>query len=284
MEKSLCPLCGNGGSAREFWLGPRDMVRCRRCRLVFRHPRPADLDVSAEAGEARVETVEEEWLGARRGMNFRRFLDRWAGTPGQLLDVGCGHGRFLAMARDRGWEVTGIDVSPAAVRYAREGFGVPAMCGDLKGFRFPDHAFTLVTLWDVLDFVPDPIGLLQEIHRVLEPGGRLFIRVPNYLFQRVSYLLTAWAARTRDLTFVFHVASFAPGPLRLLLGRTGFVAVTIANSPPTWGDPYRAFGGAERLIAALKVGVYGLVQGLYRLSGGRWVLGPSLEVHARREG
>jgi hypothetical protein len=109
MEASLYLLCGTSGSARAFWLGPHDMGGCRRCRPVLRHPRPADLDASAKAGEARVETVEEEWLEARRRVNVRRF---------------------------------------------------------------PDHASTLVARWNALAFVPDPVGLLQEIHRVLEPGGR----------------------------------------------------------------------------------------------------------------
>jgi len=227
---------------------------------------------------------EEAWLGERRARNFRRFLDSWAGPPGRLLDVGCGYGWFLHMATERGWDTVGVDVSPAAIRYATERFGVTALAGDLKGCRFADHAFTLVTLWDVLDFVPDPVGLLQEIHRVLEPGGRLFIRAPNFLFQRLSYLLTGWAARRPNLTFVFHLTSFTPASLRVLLDRTRFVPLRIANSPPTQGDPYRAFGGAEPLIGALKIGVYGLAQGLYLLSGGRWVLGSSLEAHARRDG
>ncbi len=279
-----CPLCGNGESTPARWAGPGQMVRCRQCGLVYRQPRPGESDLTPSLDEDEPATVEEEWLGERRSQNFRRFLDEGAGPPGRLLDVGCGHGRFLRLAEEGGWDATGLDVSPAAVRYARERFGVRALCGDLKGFRFPDHAFTLVTLWDVLDFVPDPVGLLQEIHRVLEPGGRLFIRVPNYLFQRTSFLLVGWAGRTPNLISVFHLTSFAPAPLRRLLRSTGFVLLKIANGRPTRGDPYRAFGGAEGLIGALKMAVYGFVQGLYFVSGGRWVLGPSLEVHARREG
>lgn len=283
-DRGLCPVCGNGGSARLFWTGPRQMVRCRQCGLVYRDPRPSEMDLLPDSAAAGFGAHEEEWLGVRRGRNFRRFLDGWGGPPGRLLDVGCGYGRFLHMAKERGWDTVGVDVSPAAVRYATERFGVTALCGDLKGCRFADHAFTLVTLWDVLDFVPDRVGLLQEIHRVLEPGGYLFIRVPNFLFQRMSLLLTGWAGRTPNVTSVFHLTSFAPAPLRRLLRRTGFVPVKIVNSPPTQGDPYRAFGGAEPLIGALKIGVYGLAQGLYLLSGGRWVLGSSLEAHARRGG
>lgn len=279
-----CPLCGNGESVRGLRAGPRQMVRCRRCGLAYRHPGPIEGDLIPGLAEKRPESVEEEWLGERRSRNFRRFLDGWRDTPGRLLDVGCGYGRFLRMAEERGWDATGVDVSRAAVCDARERFGVRALCGDLKGFRFPDHAFTLVTLWDVLDFVPDPVGLLREIHRVLEPGGCLFIRVPNYLFQRTSFVLTGWAGGRSDLTSIFHLTSFAPAPLRRLLRTTGFVPVKIANSRPTRGDPYRAFGGAEGLIEVLKMGVYALAQALSFVSGGRWLLGPSLEAHARPEG
>ena len=261
------------------------MVRCRQCGLIYRDPLPSAGRAPAYE-EDRLEAGQEEWLGHRRGRNFLRFLDGWAGPPGKLLDVGCGYGWFLQLARERGWEAVGVDVSPQAVRYATERLGVRALCGDLKELQFPAYSFTVVTLWNVLDFVPDPVGLLQEIHRVLEPGGRLFIRIPNSGFQRLSFLLTGWAWHWErsSSTFVFHLTSFSPASLRFLLRRTGFVPLRVANSPPTWGDPYRVFGGADRLLAAVKIGVHGLVQGLYFISGGRWILGPSLEAHARREG
>jgi hypothetical protein len=101
----------------------------------------------------------------------------------------------------------------------------------------------------------------------------------------VSFLLTGWIPRRNPhLTFIFHLTSFSPASLRLVLGRAGFVPLKVANSPPTWGDPYAALGGAEHLMAAAKVGIHGLVQALYLLSGGRWILGASLEAYARREG
>lgn len=261
------------------------MVRCRHCGLIYRDPLPSAVEAQAIDWECR-EAVHEEWLGERRGRNFLRFLDRWAGPPGKLLDVGCGAGWFLRMAGQRGWKAVGVDVSPHAVRYATERLGVDARSGDLKGFQFPAGSFDLVTLWNALDFVPDPVGLLQEVHRVLEPGGHLFIRTPNSGFQRMSFLLTGWARQLgrSSPTFVFHLTSFSPASLGFLLRRTGFVLLKVANSPPTWGDPYRVLGGADRLMATVTIAVHGLVQGLYYLSGGRWILGASLEAYARREG
>lgn len=283
MEGIPCPLCGSGAAAPVLQAGPRQMARCRQCGLVYRTPRPPGRATDAGNGAG---ASEDEWLAERRGINFRRFLDGWTRPPGRLLDVGCGYGWFLQMAQARGWEVVGVDHSPEAVRHARERLGVDARCGELQAFRFPGGAFDLVTLWNVLEFVPDPLGSLREIHRVLAPGGVLFLRTQNYFFQRLAFLLTGPLRRPERpyRTFVFHLNSFSPAPLRLLLRRTGFVALRVRNSPPTWGDPYRAFGGADRLMTAVKLATHGLVQGLYFLSGGRWILGASLEAYARREG
>lgn len=263
---------------------PQGMLRCRRCGLIYRDPLAEAVSDEVSRAEAQ-EAGQEEWIGERRSRNFLRFLGAWAGAPGRLLDVGCGYGWFLQAARARGWEAVGVDVSREAVRYATEQLGVRALHGDLKELHFPSGSFTLVTLWNALDFVADPVGLFQEIHRVLEPGGHLFIRTPNAGFQRLAFLLTGWAGRLErsSPTFVFHLTSFSPASLRLLLKQTGFVLVRLGNSPPTWGDPYRVWGGADRLMGAVKLGVHALVQSLCFLSGGRLIVGSTLEAYARRE-
>ncbi len=281
LETVPCPLCGAGAGAPVVRAGPRQMVGCSQCGLVYRNPRPPLLMTQGQEGSG---APEDEWLVERRGVNFHRFLDRWQGAPGRLLDVGCGYGWFLQLAKARGWVVVGVDYSAEAVRHARERLGVDARCGQLQALGFPGGAFDLVTLWNVLEFVPDPVPFLREVHRVLAPSGTLFIRTQNYLFQRLAFGLTDWLLRPDRpyRTFVFHANSFSPAPLRLLLGRTSFRLLRLANSPPTPGDPYRAFGGADRLLTAVKLGVHGLAQGLSLLSRGRWLLGPSLEVYARR--
>ncbi len=284
-ETVSCPLCGTDESVQVLQAGIRRMVRCRRCGVVYRNPRPAVAEMGRAFAEDTSETGEMERLDERRGHNFRRFLERWDGAPGRLLDIGCGDGWFLQLAQERGWEGVGTDLSSKAVRHARERLGVDARSGELRSFGFPDRSFRLVTLWNVLELVPDPVGFLEEIHRVLEPGGSLFIRTQNYLFHRLSFLLSGWLPRLHPhLASIFHLTSFAPASLCLLLRRTGFRPVRVANSPPTWGDPYRVVGGADHLMTAAKVGIHCLAQALYVVSGGRWVLGASLEAYARREG
>ena len=283
VESVSCPLCGLDQAVQVLQVGIRRIVRCRGCGMIYRNPRPSAADVGGAYGVDRGGAHGAAWFGERRGRNFRRFLERWEGPPGRLLDIGCGDGWFLQMAGERGWEAVGIDVSAEAVRQARERFRVGARTGELQSFRFPDGAFDLMTLWNVLEVIPDPVPFLAEVRRVLAPRGTLFIRTQNYLFQRLSFALTGRVPRLRDhVAYIFHLMSFTPSSLRLLLERTGFVSIRVVNSPPTWGDPYRAVGAAEPLMIAGKVAVHAVVQTLWMVSGGRWILGPSLEAYARR--
>jgi hypothetical protein len=85
-------------------------------------------------------------------------------------------------------------------------------------------------------------------------------------------------------TFIFHLINFSRPTLRLLLDRSGFASNSIMNSPPIPGDPYLGLGPTgERLVALGKRGVHGVAQGLAIVSGGRWLIGPSLEAWGRRE-
>lgn len=288
-EVAHCPVCGDDQAVPVRATLPDPMVRCRACGLLYREPRPPAESFASGPADAGARIGLEERVGARRSWHFHRFL-RAAGPPGRLLDVGCGYGFFLRLAREAGWEVTGVDMDPMAVAYARDRLGVTARLGDLRELRVPPGSFDLVTLWNALDFVPDPLELLREVHRVLKGGGQIFIRTPNATWQLLSFRLAGllnrlgWgAAFDQRLTFVFHLTSFSRSTLRLLLERAGFVPLSIGNSRPIQGDPYLGLGpGGELLVSLAKLAVHRLAQGVSLLSGGHWLVGPSLEAYARR--
>jgi SAM-dependent methyltransferase len=99
---------------------------------------------------------------------------------GQLLDVGCATGDFLDVMRQYpGWEVCGVELSDYASRYAREQLGLDVRTGTLESAQFPEAVFDVVTLWDVIEHLPDPLGTLRQIHRLLRPGGLLVFNTPN---------------------------------------------------------------------------------------------------------
>jgi SAM-dependent methyltransferase len=210
-----------------------------------------------------------------------------------LLDIGCGYGFFLKMAEERGWEAVGVDLDPKGIAYSKECLHVNALLGDLKDVRFPNSSFDLVTLWNVLDHIPDPLDLISEIHRVLKEDGYVFIRTPNsgwqYLSFRSAKILRrlGWGKVFDDQpysTFIFHQTNFSAPTLRLLFNHSGFIPLSIKNSPPIPGDPYLGLGPAGELLVVLgKRAVHAAAQGLAFLSRGRWLIGPSLEAWGRRE-
>jgi SAM-dependent methyltransferase len=257
---------------------------------VYRDPLPArDTTPAAELtpGAAAV----EERVAARRAVEFARVIGA-AGRPGRLLDVGTGLGYFLRAAGAAGWSAVGIDADAAVVGYARARLGVDARAGDLAAQRFPDGAFDLVTLWNVLDVVDAPRAVLAEARRVLAPGGRVFVRVPNVAWQLVAFRTTA-AARALGLfrriddipyaAFIFNATSFSSRTLAAVLRDAGFDQVRVRNSRPIPGDPYLHLSGAgERALGAAKRLVHAGAAVVAGGSRGRWLLGSSIEAWARR--
>lgn len=268
------------------------MVRCHGCSLVYRNPRQKASDIREAYAGNQTSLELEERVGNRRRHQFGRFLDSLPERPGRLLDIGCGYGFFLKMAHERGWEAVGVDLDPKGIAHAKERLQVNAVLGDLREVHFPDGSFDLVTLWNVVECVPDPLDLLLEIHRVLKNDGRVFIRTPNAVWQYLSFRLAKFLRRLGwgkvfderpFATFVFHMTSFSRSTLRSLNEHAGFVPLSIKNSKPTQGDPYLGLGSkGELLLTLIKLTAHGLAQSAYLISGGRWLIGPSLEAWGRR--
>ena len=268
------------------------MVRCNGCSLVYRNPRPTASDIrEAHAGNQTSLELEER-VGNRRRHQFGRFLDSLPERPGRLLDIGCGYGFFLKIADEKSWKAVGVDLNPNGIAYAKERLGVNAVLGDFRDVRFPDGSFDLVTLWNVLDHTPDPLELLLEVHRVLKEDGRVFIRTPNAVWQYLNFRVAnflrhlGWGKVFDErpfATFVFHMTSFSRSTIRFLIEHAGFVPLGIENSKPTRGDPYLGLGsGGELLLTLIKLIVHGLAQSAYLASGGRFVIGSSLDAWGRR--
>jgi 2-polyprenyl-3-methyl-5-hydroxy-6-metoxy-1,4-benzoquinol methylase len=136
---------------------------------------------------------------------------------GRLLDVGCGNGRFLAIMRDAGWEVLGVDVDPLSAKIAKEQFGVPVIVGTLAEAGLPDESFDAVTLNHVIEHVYDPIALLRECHRVLKPQGRVVVVTPNVESMGHQVFRGYW----RGLEPPRHLYLFALRTLRICAAKSG---------------------------------------------------------------
>jgi SAM-dependent methyltransferase len=139
--------------------------------------------------------------------------------PPQLLDVGCGTATLLGLLKTRGFRVLGMDSSKHAATLAKTQSGVDVVVGShLRHAAFPSAAFDLVTLFHVIEHIPDPHDLLAEVRRILHPAGRLIVQVPN----TESWQARLCGARWAGLDVPRHVINYSSRSIQRLLSSTGF--------------------------------------------------------------
>ncbi len=236
MSLENCPLCGNGefsllypstlGKKKEaasqynctsHGLGIHpDIFRCRSCAMVFNEPAPDSADVADE-----YEQVEDpEYLAQResRHLTFHRELDAIEKVQGkgELLDVGCYTGFFLECARERGWNVSGVEPSRWAAEYARNELAVEIFNGPVERYT-TDRSFDVVTMWDVLEHLPNPVEVLSILRQYVKPDGLLVFATHN-LDTTVARVL----GRNFPLFMEMHTVHFTNETLTMLLEKTGF--------------------------------------------------------------
>jgi SAM-dependent methyltransferase len=171
------------------------------------------MDTAAYAAEAAIEA--DHWWFVGRRLLFAELI-RGFGLPrdAEILDVGTSTGTNLRLLRDLGFaRVTGVDQSPDAVRFcAEKGLGAVQL-GDIRALQLPDQCFDLILATDVIEHVDDDLTALQELHRVLRPGGYLLLPVPAFhllwgLQDDVSHHKRRY--RLRNLLKLLDIADLSP--------------------------------------------------------------------------
>jgi len=279
---AACEACGAPlGPARLAYRGRR-YRRCAACgaRALATVPSAAALRLRYETAYPRTFTPSRIRTPRREMLTGLLARARSHATPGRLLDIGCGGGHFLGAARAEGWRGVGTDLSHAACRAARETTAAPVAQAEAAALPFRDGALDAVTLVNVLDHAAAARRMLDEAARVLRPGGLLVVRVPNGPFHATAARALARLgplARRRGLDAfpILHVVAFGRRALERLLTGAGFDVVRVINSSlagAPGGRAGQALGAVVETLAAVAAAA----------SRGRWLLGPSLEVYARR--
>lgn len=177
----------------------------------------------------------EQYLGSSEKLqNFRHVLEkiREIKPQGKFLDIGCATGVFLDMAKKDGYDVVGVDVSAFACEYAQEHFGIPTFCGKIEDLPLKEKSFDVITMWDVLEHVPDPNAFLKNVWKLLKDDGILFLLTIN------DASLMGWIANgmyrlslkqvnyfTKVIHPIHHNFHFAENHLLQYLGNNGFSVV-----------------------------------------------------------
>ena len=135
---------------------------------------------NARSAETGYDDYEADRFCIARTANRRlEAIEKFVPARGRLLDVGCALGFFMEAAAHRGWLVEGVDISDHATSYARDELGLDARTGTLHTVALDPDSFDVVTAWDVIEHVLDPVEELRAMRRLLRPGGLLVLSTPD---------------------------------------------------------------------------------------------------------
>ena len=154
------------------------------------------------------------------------LADPRAPRGGELLDIGCGTGNFLAAARDAGYGITGIELDGNAARFARERRGLqrvlPLTISDFAE-QHAEERFDLVTFFEVLEHQAAPVEFLQKVKARVRPGGVIALSVPNR---------ERWLTGPDVLDYPpNHFLRWNAAALRKFLSAQGFEILSIREQP-----------------------------------------------------
>jgi 2-polyprenyl-3-methyl-5-hydroxy-6-metoxy-1,4-benzoquinol methylase len=162
--------------------------------------------------------------------NYRRFVLRdhvnfvtsaVGVTDGPVLDVGCGGALFGRLLADQGYRVFGLDYSRQAAQVAWSQNHIPVVAGIFSSSPFPDNFFAAITMFHVLEHLYDPTAYIQAAWRLLKPGGRLIIQVPN----ASSWQFLLFGERWNGLDVPRHLINFRAADIRALLENCDFAVL-----------------------------------------------------------
>lgn len=232
-DESPCLLCGGRSwdvlvegrdhdvAANGLWFA---VVKCRDCGLCFTNPRPSvesigrfySADYKPYKGRKLREGLRAALKSWYRTRDERRTLG-WHGQ-GRLLDFGCGSGAFLKRMRQQGWKVTGIDVAEDVVKRLCAEEDLQVLHGTLPHADLEPKSFDVVTMWQSLEHVHDPLETLKQCRRLLTRGGKLVLAVPSIDSLNFRWFGPDWYG----LDVPRHLTHFAPVTLHSMLKLAGF--------------------------------------------------------------
>jgi SAM-dependent methyltransferase len=214
-----CPLCGPEAHRLHWRRRDLHVVRCGGCGLLRLDPRcapPAGVVYGDEYYAAWGEAPDSDPVRKIKWAVFDAVRRR-AGPPlGRYLDVGCAFGHMLERARACGFDPHGVEPNAAAARLAEKRFPGRVHAGPLESAMWPEGWFAFITAIDVIEHVPDPLGFLRAVRRLLAPGGRAAIVTPDAHSLSARLLAGGWPHVKAE-----HVWYFDAPHLRALVWRAG---------------------------------------------------------------
>lgn len=235
MPVANCPICGCPVSIPTFVKYDYTIARCTACDTLHVSPIPSDellrahyqdpqyFDGHAKQGY-RDYTEMRKALAPHFGRRLRT-IDNHLSSRGRLLDFGCAAGYFLEMARDGGWQIAGVELSQEMARSASQVLGI-SIASSLDAL--PAQGFDAITLWEVVEHLPQPVAELRRLRERLRPGGLMMLSTPNTGHWQAVREPEAWPGYRPPSHLVFFTRCTLEDALR----RSGFERIAVHTTSP----------------------------------------------------
>lgn len=220
---------------------PQDLVRCADCGLHYFESIPSDVELTAHYSHYPVIHQVPE-ITITRYQQILSKLEPFKKT-GKILDIGCGEGFFLQEALCNGWEAHGTEFADMYIPLC-ESKGIRMQQGQLDVRKYPEGSFDVITWFEVIEHINYPMVELANIHKLLRPGGMVYVTTPN--FNSLSrYLLKGnWSM----IEYPGHLAYYSPKSLTKLFNDNGFTLealTTTGISPGRLRDSIQGSQGSK---------------------------------------
>jgi SAM-dependent methyltransferase len=247
-----CPFCGKqekviigepkiSKSAEQFIRNDYEVVMCSSCRFYFINP---EIDFTEDEwsrlyGEQYF-GMQTTWHKKERLRNLKKRFDRIKQTSRNeirnFLDIGSGEGLALIESEARGWNTYGIDITDNRIPKAKVE-NIKFILGDLLKADFPKNFFEVIYMDSVLEHLINPLDYLKELNRILNPGGIVYIGVPNEDslfndFRKIVFAITGngnISEKIKPFESPYHAAGFTQKSLRTAAEKGGFKVLGIIN-------------------------------------------------------
>jgi len=241
ITETNCPICG-ANSFKDVYKAPYfrgdselfQIQECQACQLWITNPRPADEDLSkyyeTEDYISHTDTKKSlfdwvyHWVRSIAVKSKVELIDKYSDGK-SLLDYGAGTGYFLNEAKKRSWLVSGVEPSDQARQVALDKNDIRLLTPE--EFKVDKEQYSCITLWHVLEHLPNLKEHFQSFYESLEPNGILVIAVPNHESYDAKFYKESWAA----LDVPLHLYHFSKKNIKDLADQFAMDLVKVKNMP-----------------------------------------------------
>ena len=193
-DKIDCPVCAGHSFSLRFTKQGEDFVLCDGCGLLLINPQPEMVAVEqtydSDYSDHYIRKADKKLKRCKKWV--ARVKNRFQ-SAGRWLDVGCSAGFVVAAAEQAGFEAFGVEVEPAAVSYASDVLNLSNVSvGTLEEQHYPENYFDVVSMYDVIEHVPDLNSVVAELRRIVKPDGVIEIRTPDLGHWKTPKDLSQW--------------------------------------------------------------------------------------------